>query len=61
MRMVISIISKWGIFKGEAKVGMGVQRRKDKGECKWEDTTEGGCHKGEYQRRVISKVMIPKP
>ena len=34
---------------------MGVHRREQKGECKWEDTMEGGCHKGEYQRREISK------
>ena len=41
-------------------MGMGVHRMEHKGECQGEYTREGGCQKGEYQRRVISKGVIPK-
>ena len=41
-------------------MGMGVHRMEHKGECQGEYTREGGCQKGEYQWRIISKGVVPK-
>ena len=41
-------------------MGMGVHRMEHKGECQGEYTREGGCQKGEYQWRVITKGVITK-